>query len=162
MLKNMWEYIRPLKQNRTTNNYNAVAERVFRTLESECKSQGIEITLELDRWMPDSIFDADLIIDAEDDVFVVTNPFGGFQVQVFDIPGDPLTAHAVPSGFARTDSPWLTCIMINNKGLSFEPGVAGGATMILGGYASGWLSATNLLTLSPEESTKVKKWDLYQ
>ncbi len=63
VLKNMWEYIRPLKQNRTTNNYNAVVERVLRVLESECKSRGIEITLELDRSMPDSLFDAGLIID---------------------------------------------------------------------------------------------------
>ena len=63
VLKNMWEYVRPLKQNRTTNNYNAVAERVFRVLESECKSRGIEITLELDRSMTDSLFDAGLIID---------------------------------------------------------------------------------------------------
>ena len=63
VLKNMWEYIRPLKQNRTTNNYNAVAERVFRVLESECKSRAIEITLELDRSMPDSLFDTGLIID---------------------------------------------------------------------------------------------------
>mgnify|MGYP001587149281 FL=1 len=63
VLKNMWEYIRPLKQNRTTNNYNTVVERVFRVLESECKSRGIEITLELDRSMSDSLFDAGLIID---------------------------------------------------------------------------------------------------
>ena len=63
VLKNMWEYIRPLEQNRTTNNYNAVVERVFRVLESECKSRSIEIILELDRSMPDSLFDADLIID---------------------------------------------------------------------------------------------------
>ena len=64
VLKNMWEYIRPLKQNRTTNNYNAVAERVFRVLESECKSRAIELTLELDRCMPDSIFDVDLMSEA--------------------------------------------------------------------------------------------------
>jgi nitrogen-specific signal transduction histidine kinase len=64
VLKNMWEYIRPLKQNRTTNNYNAVAGRVFRLLESECKPRGIEITLELDRCMPDSIFDVDLMFEA--------------------------------------------------------------------------------------------------
>jgi len=63
VLKNMWEYIRPLKQNRTINNYNAVAERVLQVLESECKSQGIEITLELDRCMPDGLFDAGLIVD---------------------------------------------------------------------------------------------------
>jgi nitrogen-specific signal transduction histidine kinase len=64
VLKNMWEYIRPLKQNRTTNNYNAVTEHVFGVLESECKSRGIEITLELDRCMPDSIFDVDLMFEA--------------------------------------------------------------------------------------------------
>jgi nitrogen-specific signal transduction histidine kinase len=64
VLKNMWEYIRPLKQNRTTNDYNAVAERVFRVLESECKSRSIEITLELDRCMPESIFDVDLMLEA--------------------------------------------------------------------------------------------------
>ena len=64
VLKNMWEYIRPLKQNRTTNNYNAVAKHVFGVLESECKSRSIEITLELDRCMPESIFDVDLMLEA--------------------------------------------------------------------------------------------------
>ncbi|UCG11640.1 MAG: hypothetical protein JSU72_14040 [Deltaproteobacteria bacterium] len=64
VLKNLWEYIRPLKQHRTTNNYNAAAESAFRVLEPECKTRGIDITLELDRWMPDSVFDGDLIIEA--------------------------------------------------------------------------------------------------
>ena len=64
VLKSLREYVRPLKQNRSINNYNVVVEHVVRVLESECKSQGIETTLELDRWMPDSLFDADLIIDA--------------------------------------------------------------------------------------------------
>jgi len=63
VLKNLGEYVRPLKQNKSRNNYNVVTEHVFRVLESEGKSRGIEITLELDRWMPDSLFDADLISD---------------------------------------------------------------------------------------------------
>ena len=64
VLKNLGEYVRPLKQNKSRNNYNLVTEHIFRVLESEGKSRGIEITLELDRWMPDSLFDADFISDA--------------------------------------------------------------------------------------------------
>ena len=59
VLKSLGEYIRPLKQNRTINNYNAVAKHVFDVLEPECKSRGIDMALELDRCMPDSIFDLD-------------------------------------------------------------------------------------------------------
>jgi nitrogen-specific signal transduction histidine kinase len=64
VLKNMWEYVRPSKQKWTTSNYNALAERVFRVLESECRSRAIELTLELDRCMPDTIFDVDLMFEA--------------------------------------------------------------------------------------------------
>jgi len=63
VLKSLGEYVRPLKQNKSRNNYNLVTEHVYRVLESEGKSRGIEITLNLDRWMPDSFFDADLISD---------------------------------------------------------------------------------------------------
>jgi nitrogen-specific signal transduction histidine kinase len=64
VVRSLGEYVRPLKQNRSRNNYNVATEHVFRVLESECKSRGMGITLDLDRWMPDSLFDEDLIIDA--------------------------------------------------------------------------------------------------
>jgi nitrogen-specific signal transduction histidine kinase len=64
VLKSLGECARPLKLKRSRNNYNVVAEHVFRVLESECKSRGIEMTLELDRCMPDSVFDVDLMLEA--------------------------------------------------------------------------------------------------
>ncbi len=64
VLKKMWEYIRPLKKNATKHNYNEVVEKAFRILEPEFRSRGVDITLKLDRGMPDSLFDLDLILDA--------------------------------------------------------------------------------------------------
>jgi nitrogen-specific signal transduction histidine kinase len=64
VLKKMWEYIRPLKKNATKHNYNEVVEKAFRILEPEFRSRGVDITLKLDRGMPDSLFDVDLILDA--------------------------------------------------------------------------------------------------
>jgi len=105
---------------------------------------------------------SDLAIDAENDVFVATNPWDGYQVQRFDIPSDPLHEACALSDFADTNSPWLTSVLLNGRALPFEPGVADGAIMILGGYAPGWANATNLLTLKPKHTTGVKSWDLYE
>jgi len=105
---------------------------------------------------------SDLAIDAEDDVFVVTNPWDGFQIQSFEIPSDPLHEACALSDFADTNSPWLTTILLTGGVLPFEPGAADGATMILGGYAAGWANATNLLILKPKDFTGVKTWHVYE
>lgn len=103
---------------------------------------------------------SDLIIDGEDDLFLVTNPWGDYQVQQIAIPSDPLNEEALPAPFANTDSSWLTTIMINTKTRPFAAGQNGGAVMLLGGY-KGWSSATNLLTLKPCLFSEVEDWRLY-
>jgi len=103
----------------------------------------------------------DMIIDAEDDVILCTNPWEGYQVQCFRIPPKPLEDTVIPGDFADTDSPWLTTVIINTRNRSFEPNTDGGATLVLGGYAPGWLSATNLLLLSPCLISEVNEWELY-
>jgi len=105
---------------------------------------------------------SDMAIDAEDDGFVATNPWDGYQIQSFDIPFDPLHEDGTLSDFADTNSPWLTSILLNTKELPFESGEANGATMIVGGYAPGWASATNLLTLKPKYTTGVETWNVYE
>ena len=105
---------------------------------------------------------SDLAIDGEDDVFILTNPWGGYQVQTFDIPADPLSDHALPLAFADTDSPFLTALLVTDKGLGFEGGENGGAVMIVGGYASGWANAINLLTLTPSEESGIRDWEVYR
>jgi hypothetical protein len=105
---------------------------------------------------------SDLAIDAEDHGFVVTNPWDGYQVQSFEIPSDPLHEACALSDFADTNSPWLTSILLNSRDLPFEPGARNGATMIVGGYAPGWASAANLLTLKPKPVAAVKIWDVYE
>jgi len=103
---------------------------------------------------------SDFVIDAEDDAFIITNPWGGSQVQTFRIPSDPLYTKATPMPFANTDSSWLTSIIINTKSRHFGPGAPNGATMLVGGY-SGMSSATNLLTLRPRRTLEAKFWQLY-
>jgi len=103
---------------------------------------------------------SDFVIDAEDDAFIVTNPWGGSQIQTFRIPSDPLHIKATPIPFANTDSSWLTSVIINTKSRHFEPGAPNGATMLLSGY-KGMNSATNLLTLRPRDTSEVKDWHLY-
>ncbi len=110
--------------------------------------------------LPGSI--TDIIIDKEDDVFVVTNPWGGYQIQTFDIPADPLTQHATLTDFAKTDAGWMSAVIINSKSLPFEPNLlGGGATMLMGGMTATYASATNLLTLTPHDITRIGDWELY-
>jgi len=103
---------------------------------------------------------SDLMIDAEDDLFLVTNPWGGYQVQSARIPSDPLHEEVAPAPFANTDSSWLRSILLNTKTRPFEAGQTDGAVMLLGGY-KGWDCATNLLTLKPCISSEVEDWDIY-
>jgi len=103
---------------------------------------------------------SDLIIDGDDNIFLVTNPWDGYQVQKVVIPADPLHETATPSPFANTDSSWLTTIMINTKTRPFKAGQNDGAIMLLGGY-KGWSSATNLLILKPCPFSEVEDWAIY-
>jgi len=104
---------------------------------------------------------SDLAIDGEDDAFVITNPWGGFQIQCFDVPADPLNQKAFLDNFANTDSPWLTSIILTSRTAPFEPDNAPGAVMVVGGYAPGYFNATNLLTLTPNDGSGVRDWNLY-
>jgi len=64
VLKNMRDYVRPLQPNKTTGNFNKLITRAFITLEPELKSSGVEMRINLDPEVPDSYFDADLMLEA--------------------------------------------------------------------------------------------------
>jgi hypothetical protein len=107
---------------------------------------------------------ADLIIDAEDTAFCLTNPFlAGGRVVKFLVPENPLIAQAAIQEFAVTDAGYLTAVMINSKRRSFEPWSGrNGATLLFGGYTSTWAQATNLLTLEPAAPAAARLWDAYR
>jgi signal transduction histidine kinase len=64
VLKSMRDFIRPLKHSKTKNNFNELVRRVHTVLEPECKASGLEFAMDLDRDMPDSLFDGDLMMEA--------------------------------------------------------------------------------------------------
>lgn len=102
--------------------------------------------------LPNGIFD--LIIDAEDDVFVTS----GGEVLTFPAPAAPLLETATPSLFVGTNSFFLTGLMINSKLRQFEPSSgSNGATLVIG---SGF-GELNLLSLRPEITASVENWELY-
>ena len=64
VLKNMRDFIRPLKQNKGKYNYNELVRRAHGILEPECKARGVETSLDLDSDVPDSLFDMELMLEA--------------------------------------------------------------------------------------------------
>ena len=64
VLRNMRDFIRPLKQNRGKYNYNELVRRVHHILQPEVKTRGLEISLDLDSDIPDSLFDKELVLEA--------------------------------------------------------------------------------------------------
>jgi signal transduction histidine kinase len=64
VLRNMRDYARPLHPNKTLGNFNELVTRAFITLEPELRSSKVEMRLNQDPEMPDSYFDADLVLEA--------------------------------------------------------------------------------------------------
>ncbi|MCH8334087.1 hypothetical protein IIC65_09150, partial [Candidatus Sumerlaeota bacterium] len=105
---------------------------------------------------------SDLIIDAEDDIFFAgANELFAAAIRTFRAPGDPLVGTATPTDFAVTDSGFLTGVILNSKERGFEAGVAGGATMLLGGFTADFSGGINLLTLKPLPLSSARNWALY-
>jgi signal transduction histidine kinase len=63
VLENMRDYARPLQPNKTMGNFNRLVRRAFLALEPELKSSGVEMRIELDPEMPETLFDEDLILE---------------------------------------------------------------------------------------------------
>ena len=64
VLKNMRNFIRPLKQNKGKYNYNELVRRTHSTLQLEFKARKLEASLDLDSDIPNSLFDKELILEA--------------------------------------------------------------------------------------------------
>lgn len=64
VLKTLNDYIRPLEQNKTRGNFNRLVERAYIALEPDLRGSGVEMRIELDSEMPESLFDADLMLEA--------------------------------------------------------------------------------------------------
>ena len=64
VLKNMRDFIRPLKQNKGKYNYNELVGRAHYILVQEFKIRGLEISVDLDSDIPDSLFDMELMLEA--------------------------------------------------------------------------------------------------
>jgi nitrogen-specific signal transduction histidine kinase len=64
VLKNMRDFIRPLKQNKGKYNYNELVRRVQDIVQMECKARGLEVSLDPDSDIPDSLFDMELMLEA--------------------------------------------------------------------------------------------------
>jgi len=102
---------------------------------------------------------SDLAISHEDNVFTVE---GSGTVRSFPLPADLLSGSATPTAFAQTDSPYLSTVRFDDKTKTFAPGAtAPSARLYLGGYASDWTAATNLVWIQPQPSSNVENWTLY-
>ena len=64
VLRNMRDFIRPLKQNKGKYNYNQLVGQARDILEPDCKARGLKTSLDLDSDIPDSLFDMDLMLEA--------------------------------------------------------------------------------------------------
>jgi len=64
VLKNMRDFIRPLKQNKDKYNYNELVGRAHDILAPEFKARGLETSLDLDSDIQDSLFDMELMLEA--------------------------------------------------------------------------------------------------
>jgi signal transduction histidine kinase len=108
VLKSMREYVRPLRQNKTRGNYNQLVEHVYEILEPELRSAGMEMTIELESEMPDSSFDADLMLEA---LLTISR-----RLLVFMKPGQSLSM--------RTEACWDTIgIFIEEKAAGIPPDI---------------------------------------
>lgn len=118
---------------------------------------------------------SDITMADRSSLLVATNPWTGMQIKNCEIEyqetmnGVNILEDDVPlTDFADTDSPWITNILINSKDYWFfpiQPTTGDGdpfATLIIGGYASGWAPATNLLTLQETVDSSVEEWGLYR
>lgn len=107
---------------------------------------------------------ADLVIDAEDDVFIAgATPSFVAAIRTFAVPADPLIDGAVASTFAETDAGFLSAIAITSKTRPFEPMVrTPGAMLITSGFTADFQPATNLLTLRPVPLNSALGWEEYR
>jgi signal transduction histidine kinase len=64
VLKNMRDFIRPLKQNKGKYNYNELVGRAHDILAPEFKTRGLATSVDLDSDIPDSLFDMELMLEA--------------------------------------------------------------------------------------------------
>ena len=64
VLRNMRNFIRPLKQNKGKYNYNELVRRAHDILQWEIKARKLETSLDLDSDIPNSLFDKELILEA--------------------------------------------------------------------------------------------------
>ncbi|MCX7964425.1 MAG: hypothetical protein D6691_11875 [Candidatus Hydrogenedentota bacterium] len=102
---------------------------------------------------------SDLAISKEDDVFTVE---GSGTVRTFALPPNLLSGSATPAVFAQTDSPYLSTVRFDDKTKTFAPGAtAPSARLYLGGYASDWTAATNLVWIQPQPTSHIENWAIY-
>ena len=64
VLKNMRDFIRPLKQSKGKYNYNELVVRAYDVLAVDFKTRGLEASVDLDSDIPDSFFDMELMLEA--------------------------------------------------------------------------------------------------
>ena len=64
VLKNMRDFIRPLKLYKSKYNFNELMQNAYTVLLPEFKASGLEIAVDCDSEMPDSVFDVDLMLEA--------------------------------------------------------------------------------------------------
>lgn len=105
----------------------------------------------------------DLVVDKEDDVLFAAATYPIPSILTFKSSLNPLNESISPTTFASINANWISAIHLNTKEKSFEPNTgADGAILIVSGYAAGWLSAKNILTLKPKDISEVKDWNLYK
>jgi hypothetical protein len=64
VLRNMRDFIRPLKQNKGRHNYNELVRQAHYIMAQELKNKGLKTSMDLDKEIPDSFFDLDLMLEA--------------------------------------------------------------------------------------------------
>ena len=64
VLRNMRDFIRPLKQNKGRHNYNELVRQAHDIIAQELKDKGLKTSMDLDKDIPDSFFDLDLMLEA--------------------------------------------------------------------------------------------------
>lgn len=106
---------------------------------------------------------SDVIIDNSDNVYFTAMSAPNPLIKTFPVLPDPLTSEAAFTDFASFNAGWISAIALNSKSLSFKPDTnTAHATMIIGGTTTSWLSATNLLTLTPRDISSVNDWNLFE
>ncbi len=107
----------------------------------------------------------DLVIDAADRAYF-TGPDEDFiaGIRTFQIPENPLAETATITTLARTNSGFLTGLILTSKTKSFAPAAGPeAATLLFGGFTSSFEAATNLLLLTPlNPLNRVHGWRRYE